>query len=69
METEKYPKHLERHKAVYERHQNGETYISLAAEMGITPVRVRQLAQRWIHHLWWMEVYDRQMVKKDGQPT
>ena len=42
----KYPKHLERHNRVYERHQAGETYVNIAADMNLSSVRVRQLALR-----------------------
>ncbi len=46
-----YPKHLERHKRVYERRTYGETYVAIAQEMGITPPRARDLAKRWKREL------------------
>lgn len=40
-------KHLKRNKEIFERHQSGETYTTIAKELGISVSRVRQLAERW----------------------
>lgn len=46
-----YPKHLERHKQIYERHQAGETYTAMATQMGLSSATVRSLAKRWEREL------------------
>ena len=42
-----YGKHLERHRIAFERHQAGETYVSIAKDLKVSTPRVRQLALRW----------------------
>lgn len=42
---------LQRSKAVYERHAAGETYSTIAKEMGISNARVAQLGHRWARKL------------------
>lgn len=43
--------HLSKHKMIYERHRAGESYVSLAKELGISPPRIREKALRWEREL------------------
>lgn len=36
-----------RRRHIYERHQAGQTYRQIAQELGISPARVRELANAW----------------------
>lgn len=46
------PKHLERHKWIFEQHfYKRRSYPSIAREKGISSERARQLALRWGRHL------------------
>lgn len=47
----------QRRQKIWERHQAGETYTAMAREMGITPARVRELAEHWARRCRLIERY------------
>lgn len=57
-----YGKHLTRHKMVYERHEAGETYVSIGKELGLSASRVRNLALRWAR-----ELVRQKLIEKDNK--
>lgn len=42
---------LERHKRIYERHENGEKFTVIARELGMSVTNARKLAMRWAREL------------------
>jgi len=54
-----YPKHLERHKLIYELHAGGKKYTDIAKEMNVTPTTIRNLAKRW----------ERELKRPSGTPS
>lgn len=56
-----------RYQVIYERHQAGETYVSIAQDVGLSISRVHQLAHRWQDRLELADAYHRNKAAR--KPT